>query len=215
MKTTGNTGVVVLMLLFTISCTKESSKSNLILTTQTENISVLKKFHLGDTAGGGIIFYLDSTRQHGFIAATSDLGEFTWWNELQPGCGDIATGMHYINTRTTARAIGKGATNTDTIILKQGNTGSYAAKACRDYRGGGFNDWFLPSADELMALQKAYSKGITGGFAANENYSSSTEYHSKDFGTCEHYFSYVWWFNGVAFYGPKYYSLHVRPIRAF
>ena len=115
---------------------------------------------LGVSYQGGIIFYVDATGNHGLIAATSDLSRSTsWWNG-----SFIATGA----TSTT-----DGSSNTTVIINAQTNSGSYAAKICRDYRGGGKNDWFLPSKNQLNILYS--QKALVGGFS-NEIYWSSTEY---------------------------------------
>ena len=62
-------------------------------------------------------------------------------------------------------------------ITTQGNTGSYAAKLCRDYRGGGFSDWYLPAKDELNLLYA--QKSLVGGFV-NEIYWSSSEFDTGD-----------------------------------
>jgi hypothetical protein len=48
-------------------------------------------------------------------------------------------------------------------MAEKGNAGAYAAKMCMDYRGGGFNDWFLPAQDQLDTLF-FYRKKI-GGFS--------------------------------------------------
>ncbi len=117
-------------------------------------------YKIGDTYQGGKICYLDVTGKHGLIASASDLTNMiSWWNG-----GFVET-----NSKSDA----DGSTNTNAIIAAQGNAGSYAAKLCRDYRGGGFNDWFLPAKDQLnmMYLQKT----TLGGFA-DEIYWSSTEY---------------------------------------
>ena len=114
---------------------------------------------LGDRLQGGIVFYIDATRKHGLIAAPSDLSRLTsWWN------GSFVT--------TGAISITDGADNAMKIIQAQGNSGSYAAKLCRDYTGGGYNDWFLPAKDQLNLLYQ--QKNIVGGFA-DEIYWSSTE----------------------------------------
>lgn len=114
---------------------------------------------LGDSYQGGIIFYLDATGKHGLIAATTDQSRLTpWWNG-----SFVATGA----TSTT-----DGASNTTKIIQAQGNTVSFAAKICRDYRGGGYPDWFLPSKDQLNTLYT--QKNIVGGFG-DEIYWTSTE----------------------------------------
>lgn len=49
---------------------------------------------------------------------------------------------------TTASSIHNGSSNTNTIISQPWHVGS-AAKLCKDYRGGGYTDWYLPSLTEL------------------------------------------------------------------
>jgi hypothetical protein len=76
-----------------------------------------------------------------------------------------ATINPYPVTDGTLETIGSGKNNTAIIIAAEsaaypGNTYIYAARACRDYRGGGKDDWFLPSRDELNELYKC--KGTTG-----------------------------------------------------
>jgi hypothetical protein len=104
---------------------------------------------IGKTYQGGKIFYIlvdgdlgyDANVQHGLIAATSDQGTaIQWYNGS------------YNTTGVTGTAIGTGLDNTNKIIASQGNTGSYAAKLCRDFRGGGYTDWYLPSKDEIYKL---------------------------------------------------------------
>ena len=105
----------------------------------------------------------DPNSQHGLIAATSDLnnGEKIKWNN---GTDTI--------TNATETAIGKGVVNTYMIIKTQGDSGVYAAKICKDYRGGGFNDWYLPSINELRKLSQ--NRRSIPGFK-NYYYWSSTE----------------------------------------
>jgi hypothetical protein len=114
---------------------------------------------LGDSYQGGIIFYLDATGKHGLIAATTDQSRLTsWWN------GSFVS--------TGANSTTDGATNTTKIIQIQGSATSYAAKICRDYRGGGYADWFLPAKDQLNLLYQ--QKNLVGGFG-DEIYWTSTE----------------------------------------
>jgi surface protein len=96
---------------------------------------------------GGIIFYIFQPgdtgyvagETHGLIAATEDQSSGIQWS-----AAPIVTGA-------TGTAIGTGLTNTNAIIAAQGS-GSYAASIARDYNGGGYTDWFLPSKDELNQL---------------------------------------------------------------
>ncbi|MEI7983705.1 MAG: DUF1566 domain-containing protein, partial [Bacteroidota bacterium] len=117
-------------------------------------------FVIGQSYGGGIIFYIDGTGQHGLIAATSDQSSATQW-----GCFGTTIGG-------TSTAIGTGQANT-TAIVNGCNQSGIAARICNDLVLNGYDDWFLPSKDELnqMYLQKA----AIGGFA-NDFYWSSSEY---------------------------------------
>ena len=121
---------------------------------------------IGQSYQGGIIAYIDSTGQHGLIAATEDQTdqseEIQWWNGS------------YVVTGATGTAIGTGLANTNAIIAAQGS-GSYAASIARDYNGGGYTDWYLPSKDELNQLYQQQT--AIGGFEG-DYYWSSTEYNN-------------------------------------
>ena len=111
--------------------------------------------------------------------------------------------------------IGGGQPNTDAIISFFGDNkphkriSDYAAKLCEDLESGGYDDWFLPSKDELNKMyENLYSEGV-GGFAP-DRYWSSSEYSS--FNAWYQYF-----YNG---YQSKNVSkvhgnIRVRAIRAF
>lgn len=114
---------------------------------------------IGENFGGGIVFYIDASGEHGLIAATADKGAATWWNGV------------YTNTGATDTTIGSGKINTRKIIQSQGKNGDYAARICATYKGGGFTDWFLPSKNELDELYK--QKNIVGGFEKTVYWTSS------------------------------------------
>ena len=91
-------------------------------TTNEENVAI------GQIYQGGIIVYVDSTGQHGLIAATEDQSSgIQWYNGT-----NILIGA-------TGTAIGTGLTNTNAIIAAQGS-GSYAASIARAYNDGGYPD---------------------------------------------------------------------------
>ena len=149
---------------------------------------------IGQAYQGGIIVYIDGTGLHGLIAATSDQGtSVTWVNGS------------YLTTGATGKAIGTGLANTNAIISSQGNTGTYAAKICRDYRGGGYSDWYLPSRDELNQI---YINRTAIGSFANNPYWSSTE--SSDYDAWFQYFSFTY-----QSYDIKFNTLNVRAVRSF
>lgn len=117
---------------------------------------------IGDLYGGGIIFYVDSTGQHGLIAALADQSTgATWYNGT------------YVLTGATGEAVGTGDDNTNLILDKQG-FGTYAASIARLYNGGEYNDWYLPSTDEARLLYTNLFQAGLGGFALSD-YWTSTE----------------------------------------
>jgi hypothetical protein len=110
---------------------------------------------------GGIKFYIDSTGNHGLIAAPNDLSIDAEWSPGNPAL------IYAFGT-----VLGTGRENTSAIVSILGN-GSYAAKLCDDYMLNGYNDWFLPSKDELKLM---YTKRlIIGGFNPDASYWSSSE----------------------------------------
>jgi hypothetical protein len=121
--------------------------------------------NIGDSYGGGIIFWTDSLGQHGLVADTADLDTGIVWNN---GSFNL--------TNATRNGIGGGKANSERIIIKQG-TGQYAAQLCADYQGGGYSDWYLPSVNELNLLYQ--QQAIVGGFV-NETYWSSNELSTQE-----------------------------------
>lgn len=190
MKTTIKTAVATIMLL-AFSCTKESIHKSFSPVAQ--STKQMLSFTIGQHYGGGIIFYIDSTGEHGLIADTADLKASTWWNGTNTTTGATRSG------------IGFGKSNTKKIILSQGEPGIYAARRCWRYQANGYTDWFLPSKDELNELYKR--RNVVGGFAP-EFYWSSTE--SDSYGA---------WFQNFSGGGKdvnfKYHVNAVRAIRAF
>jgi hypothetical protein len=114
---------------------------------------------VGQFQQGGIVFYVDASGQHGLVAASSDQSSGAIY-----GCRTTLV-------NASGFAIGTGNQNTSRILTFC-TTQGIAAKICSDLVLNGYNDWFLPSVDELNQM---YIKRITiGGFNA-ENYVSSTE----------------------------------------
>jgi hypothetical protein len=78
--------------------------------------------------------------------------------------------------------LGTGVSNTESIYNYYTNylslQGNYAAKLSKDYNGGGFTDWCLPSYNDLIQL--LLNKNLIGGFLDNTIYWSSSE---RDFDT--------------------------------
>lgn len=149
--------------------------------------------------GGGMIFDVDGSGQHGLISSLADQSSAIPW---APG------GLW---TTATNAFSADGAANTTTIINVYGSAGSYAAKLCRDFRGGGFTDWYLPSTLELLFLR--VEREVIGGFPpyiflGNFDYWSSNE--NNNFRAWDRDF------NDNSTYNPQKNQLnYVRAIRAF
>lgn len=164
-------------------------------------VTVTTGIAIGLLHGGGMIFDVDASGQHGLAAALSDLGTAIPW---APGSA--------FTTITNATSSFNGAANTTTIINVYGNSGTYAARMCRTYTGGGFSDWFLPSNDQLFKLS-GY-QDIVGGFPTpcflcTFNYWSSTE--NNNFRAWDQNLNYGSSFNNA----QKNQLNYVRAVRAF
>ena len=150
---------------------------------------------IGDTAQGGIIFYLDPSGCHGLVCALTGQGTWIEWYN----------GSH-TNTTAFASCNGCGDGNTSMIVFNQG-AGSYAAKLCYDLSLGGYADWYLPSKYELNAMYLNLQQQGLGGFGWY-NYWSSTEGDSNN--AWNQYFG-----NGDQYSNNKDNIFSVRAVRAF
>ena len=123
---------------------------------------------IGESYGGGIVFYVYDNGQHGLVTAAVDQSTaIQWFNGI------------YKNTGARDDGFGTGAINTAIIVAAQipdNNAGSFAAKVCMNYSFTSgtvqYNDWYLPSKYELNLLY--LQKDTLGGFNGNY-YWSSTE----------------------------------------
>tara|TARA_B110000027_G_scaffold123429_1_gene139193 strand:+ start:4335 stop:5189 length:855 start_codon:yes stop_codon:yes gene_type:complete len=135
--------------------------------------SYVQNLTIGDIYQGGIIVYLFSEvnagyitgEVHGIIATRSDQS-----NEASWGCqGESIEGAE-------GTTIGAGAQNTVQILAGCSEL-EIAAKLCQELVLNGYEDWYLPSQDELNLL--FINKETIGGFAGIE-YWSSTESRTND-----------------------------------
>ncbi len=128
-------------------------------------------------ATGGIIFNVTK----------SDMGIKTGWTYLEAAPNDQGYGMEWSNITTgigtdaQGTTVGTGQANTTTILVQNtfvnpdiGICTSGAAFFCDSLVLGGYNDWFLPSKDELNAMYR--KKADIGGFAPAWYWTSSESY---------------------------------------
>jgi hypothetical protein len=137
------TGIACLLLASAISCTKMNDHPATPITSASDASNSTAAFKIGQHYHGGIIFYVDSTGQHGLIASVNDLVTPKGDSNIRWKIGPN------IYTGAGGWAIGTGAGNTATIIAAMGDTGHYAALLCSKYTVGIYKDWYLPSPQEL------------------------------------------------------------------
>lgn len=139
-----------------------------------------------------------------------------------------------IDPAATATAVGSGASNTEKIVsfhdalgtlypakgnfytnptnYHAENDGTVAAKVCAEYsldQGSvTFDDWFLPSKDELNWIYNNFMKLGVGGFH-EYGYWSSTESMDINNAYSQNFYG------GFQGNSSRYYDLAVRPVRAF
>ena len=125
---------------------------------------------IGDRAFGGVVFYIDSTGQHGLIASEFDanLNAMQWgceWSEIGVFSKEILTGMQ------NSIDIDEGCADED-----------IAAKECLSYSYSNYSDWYLPSIDELILMRNTVGQGSDLGNLIQLNnsfYWSSNEYDNQ------------------------------------
>jgi hypothetical protein len=92
----------------------------------------------GDVAGGGVVFFVDSTGENGMVASMVDVAEEVSW-ALSPAEINGAESFH------------NGEENTRSIVDNSGPSAE-AAYFCDTLTMGKKDDWYLPSIDELGLL---------------------------------------------------------------
>lgn len=159
---------------------------------------------IGDFHQGGIVFYLDNTGEHGLICALVDQSFDAQW-----GCPPLSI--------DGANGTGIGAGHQNTLDIVSGcssTTSGFAAELCYDFEVNGFDDWFLPSKDELDSLYQNIEI-VDASLLVNEG----VELEDVEYWTSSHLNSntiYVQHFSAGNQFGVSEDELYnVRAIRAF
>jgi len=140
--------------------------------------SFVNNYAIGDSAGGGIVFYDSGTTNSWgryLVAATDDQSAGAKWatatgtNDLASIDPNVATDYGMI---PAVSGMGAGKTN-QAVLMAAANTNAsgLSAYVCANYNGGGYTDWWLPSIEELRQLYA--QRLVVGGFSATLYWSSS------------------------------------------
>ncbi len=173
-------------------------------------------YKAGDTGpAGGLIFYDKGNSQGGwrYLEAAPEETEkaIDFWVTPYTQNGS----NRELLSQTTGRAVGDGLKNTQALVEdfdKNGGGFNTAVRYCADLQINGFDDWFVPSMDELNWMYgNLFLQGL-GGLTNGWYWSSTTvsgyyRNYAKNFST-----------NGEAIFSEanqKRQSIRVRPVRRF
>jgi TolB-like protein len=150
--------------------------------------------------GGGIVFYDKGSSGDGwrYLEAAPASAEFR-----------AEWGAYEKNVSGTSTGVGTGKRNTQVIVeyLRQIGECGKAAQLCDSFVMNGYDDWFLPSKDEINLMYQNLKRKGLGNFS-NTWYWSSSRYDNK--------YSWVQYFSaGSQDYTIKDGTYSVRCVRAF
>ena len=157
---------------------------------------------IGDQAEGGTVFHIDEASGLGYVVASQDLSSGAY-DTSQPGDLGYEWGCYGVNV-STGLGIGSGMNNTNLIANNcNSNNGIIAAQAALNHSSGGYDDWFLPSRDEFLAMT-SFEDFNDGWYFSSSQFSSTTQA----------------WFvapnnDDQNASSKKIFTLQVRPIRTF
>ena len=172
-------------------------------------------------AEGGIVFYVDETGLHGLVAGFEDIGSYQWGCQMTEiiGANGTVIGSGYQNTIDIVNSncmlidfISEELIDGTTVLVySEPYDGQTAAGASFEYQLDGYDDWYLPSNNELYEMYSSIGQGSPngniGGFS-NSNYWASSETNLNGS-----------WFvdfnSGLNYHSVKSNAFWVRPTRSF
>ncbi len=167
-----------------------------------------KTYSVGDSGpAGGTILYDKGTFSDGWR-----------YIEMAPANAEGKDKQWYVESNDvfnlgTKESIGSARTNTKAIVDKYRSSGmmgtpdTWAASYCDNLTFGGYDDWAMPSKEEVVLMYTNFHKNGKGGFA-NYYYWTSSEYDGYN----------VWYLNfetGTKYVFARDYDVNVRPVRYF
>jgi hypothetical protein len=164
----------VLIILFLFGCKKTSS-----VPPSNNELVLPNRPALGSLNYGGVVFYVlkpgdigyDPKVWHGLVFANTSITSKLW------GCYDVLIP----NANSTSLGYGKW----NTSIISDNCPGlPYAASYCQNLVVNGYDDWYLPTKDELQILydQRMWQKSSPFvSFPTNHPYATSSQIDSKTF----------------------------------
>ena len=163
-------GLILVMIAFT-SCKKRGCTDYDALNYDPEaqaDDNTCYYYWIGQNYQGGKIFYIDKSKKHGLIAATFDLPGLHPW-----GCYMDSIENSFINNTQ----VGAGSSNSQIIADNCGY--QTAAGKCLLLDTLGFNDWYLPSMEEMRGVSENLGR-LGEGNLTPHYYWTSTQINKGD-----------------------------------
>ncbi len=162
-------------------------------------------YAIGDTgpSGVGIVFYITDGGLQGLEVAPEDQHVGAPWSNITGEVGTVDW-LYF------------GISNSYAITHQSGHTAS-AAQICLNYDGGGKDDWYLPSIEELRLVwdNLVQNNSGVGGFA-NAKYWSSSEIQGSSNSVMMKFFGIDPYLgSGYEGWSPKSSIYRIRAIRYF
>ena len=159
-------------------------------------------YEIGETGpAGGRVFYISDGGLHGLEAAPIDLPIRIW------GCEGKAI------AKASGTDIGTGNANTKAVVAGC-DQAEGAVKQADNYYFNGYEDWYLPSKDELMALYNNIGPNAAAPLTNIGNFSNNNYYWSSSEIGPNHAWT-IFFGNGAETFGPKLDKASARAIRKF
>lgn len=182
-----------------------------------DSLETNRPITVGDYKEGGIVFYLlqpndigyQSDIQHGLVVNLVNLSPTYWeaYSDYYVSTKDVNTSQNFLSGYSNTISI------YETLMSDYYTLSSFAANKCLSYVRNGYDDWFLPSIEEMVVLDSAN---------INEQilrYNGNTLFDNKEYWTSSQYnraLAYIYEFNNSQLFAlskDRYFI--VRPIRAF
>ena len=125
----------------------------------------LNDLAVGNTYGGGKVAYIlgpldigyDASQKHGIIVSGYlSTNMVVWGNKLELTGASGGAGIYNQDYGTwdyPPADLETGMNNTNLIISSEGAGTNYPASIARSYSGGGYTNWYLPSASQMNAMK--------------------------------------------------------------
>jgi len=176
-------------------------------------VTVIEKIYIIRELGpaGGYIFYVDEGDEYPwtYLEAAPESSEWILkkWGAYGTlvGATDMAIGTGMANTVAIVNWLDANTDDTQGDVTDKADRAAYL---CYELAIGDYNDWFLPSKEELELMHNSLKLFGVGGFEGGKYYWSSSEYDSNS----------AWFHNFSTNYQShpnKLIGYRVRAIRAF